>query len=312
MLSLLDRSLALLLGALAFGPLRVAALLALALALRRAGLGLGRSGGCGRLWRRGGLRRLRLLGRRLARDGGRSRRGSRGLLRGGRRGCGLSRRRASTALCEPLLALDLPRLLACLHGGLALGLLLLTLGLQALPALLASALSLLALAQRRRRRLRGCPGGRRRSARRRHRLRRLTTGACGTRRGSGGGPGLGCGRGRRLRGRARLGGHGGGLPARGSTGPWRSRLLVLRPLFRAAATAPERWHRPNRRMRAANGQLRPLPESERSGFRHQRSRCRKSRSTSRRTSRSRISRRRSRCSLPRASASSTFAYGPLK
>src|SRR5581483_774127 len=41
-------------------------------------------------------------------------------------------------------------------------------------------------------------------------------------------------------------------------------------------------------------------------------RSRSSRSISRRTSRSRSSRRRSRCSLPRASASSTFARGPLK
>ena len=44
----------------------------------------------------------------------------------------------------------------------------------------------------------------------------------------------------------------------------------------------------------------------------QRSRWRTSRSTSRCTSRSRISRRRSRPSLPRASASSTFARDPLK
>ena len=71
-----------------------------------------------------------------------------------------------------------------------------------------------------------------------------------------------------------------------------SRFLLVPPL------QPERTHR------GLSSHMCRVPG--------QRIRLRSSRSTSRLTSRSRISRRRSRPSLPRASAISTFARGPLK
>src|SRR4051794_36395789 len=174
--------------------------------------------------------------------------------------CGL---RATTPFGEPLLALDLSRALGRLLSRLALGFLLLALGEQTLAPLLACALSLLALAQRGRRSLRGRGGcllrrARRRSGGRWHRLWWLIALAGRVRRRRPGSR-LGC----RAR-RRRLGGSGGRLNASGSLALLGTPSLVLRPLLRAAA---EQWHRPNRRMSARSEQRGPIAESERSAQR---------------------------------------------
>ena len=311
-LSLVDRALALLLGAVALGGLCRPLLLVQPLPTRARGFagrrGRGR-GGHGRLLLRRGLsRRRRSLG------GGLLDRGRGGRRCGGRRGLGWRLRRnlrgrrrrwrgAPAALRELLLLERLTGGLALLYGLLPLSLLSLSLLDLAAALLVPCLLALLALAERRHG---GCRG------RRGHRLlgsggRRIRRWGHGLRLAL-----LGRSRGARRR-RSPGRRHGAALRRRG-----RGARLVrcLLPFRVAAATQPERWHHPNPRMSGANCQFERSAESERSA-RNRRPgshfrRWRKSRSTSRRVSRSAISRRRSRCSLPRARASSTLAYGPLK
>ena len=259
-LSLIDRALALLLGAIALGGLCRPLLLIQPLPTRARGFagrrGRGR-GGHGRLLLRRGLsRRRRSLG------GGLLHRGRGGRRCGGRRGLGWRLRRnlrgrrrrwrgAPAALRELLLLERLTGGLALLYGLLPLSLLSLSLLDLAAALLVPCLLALLALAERRHG---GCRG------RRGHRLlgsggRRIRRWGHGLRLAL-----LGRSRGARRR-RSPGRRHGAALRRRG-----RGARLVrcLLPFRVAAATQPERWHRPNPRMSGANCQFERSAESERS------------------------------------------------